>query len=94
MDARANFVGAGGAQSAACDRIIDRGLFLVLIGHPLFMVSYFFAEKSSVSGILHRGFVTDVIGTLESGISGQRCRHMRREISPCSTLTPFRNPLI
>jgi uncharacterized membrane protein len=44
------------------DRLIDRGLFLVLIGHPLFVLSYYFTQDGSLGDTLRVVFVTDAIG--------------------------------
>jgi uncharacterized membrane protein len=44
------------------ERLIDRGLFLVLIGHPLFLFSYYFTQDDSIGDTLRVVFVTDVIG--------------------------------
>jgi uncharacterized membrane protein len=44
------------------ERLIDRGLFLVLVGHPLFLISYYFTQEGSLGDTLRVVFVTDTIG--------------------------------
>jgi len=48
--------------AATRDRLIDRGLFLLLLGHPLFMASYYFAAYGNLGDTVRRGFITDVVG--------------------------------
>jgi uncharacterized membrane protein len=43
------------------DRLIDRGLFLIIVGHPIFLASYFFMN-ASWRDALRVVFVTDTIG--------------------------------
>jgi uncharacterized membrane protein len=43
------------------DRLIDRGLFLIIVGHPIFLISYFFMNESWQDA-LRVVFVTDTIG--------------------------------
>jgi uncharacterized membrane protein len=43
------------------DRLIDRGLFLIVVGHPIFLISYFFMNDSWRDA-LRVVFVTDTIG--------------------------------
>jgi len=44
------------------ERLIDRGLFLVFVGHPLFLISYYFTQDGSLGDTLRVVFVTDAIG--------------------------------
>src|SRR6187401_2312607 len=41
------------------DRLIDRGLFLVLIVHPLSLISYYFTQDGSLCDTLRVVFITD-----------------------------------
>src|SRR5690349_2581270 len=44
------------------DRLIDRGLFLILVGHPLFTIPYYFMVRPSWQAALRTVFMTDTIG--------------------------------
>ena len=44
------------------ERLIDRGLFLVLVVHPLSLIPFYFTQDGSLGDTLRVVFVTDLIG--------------------------------
>jgi hypothetical protein len=55
------FARSRGGFAATRDRLVDRGLFLILVGHPLFMVANRYMESSWADAI-RVVFITDTIG--------------------------------
>ena len=68
--------------AATRDRLVDRGLFLILVGHPLFMVANRYMESSWADAI-RVVFITDtigaavIVGALVIARAGPRTRLLR-----------------